>query len=294
MPLISVIITVYNKQDYVSASIKSVLSQTLQDFELIIVNDYSNDSSLKKIQELKLEKKHRVISNPKNHGVSYSRNIGLDNALGKYIMFLDGDDVISDTELFEHFSHFISDTPIDYVFLIKNYYGKKLKPNISRISVDFQKIANVDDFILKQKFPLGGSASTIFRRDKAIHLKFDNDSSHFEDWEFTYKLIRNCQNVYLYTKEAIYINYISNSLSRAVLQSEVEIPAFYYYLKKTNQKHSKLFLWILITSFTRTHKLTFLGLLKLNKKLSLKISKNIQLSRYFFYSILKLWVNQLT
>lgn len=88
--MISVIIPLYNKAQYIGKAIQSVLSQTLRDFELIIVNDGSTDSSLEVITQFS-DPRIRVI-NQENKGVSTARNNGAKEAINEYIAFLDADD----------------------------------------------------------------------------------------------------------------------------------------------------------------------------------------------------------
>lgn len=88
--MFSVIIPLYNKEKYIKRAVKSVLNQTFQNFEIIIVNDGSTDNSLaisKKIKDSRI----RIFSQ-KNLGVSNARNFGIKKAKGKYISFLDADD----------------------------------------------------------------------------------------------------------------------------------------------------------------------------------------------------------
>ncbi len=91
MPLISVIIPVYNGEKTIKNTIDSVLNQTFTDFELIVVNDGSQDSTLAVLNEIQ-NARIRVFSFP-NSGVSASRNRGLAEAEGEFISFLDADDL---------------------------------------------------------------------------------------------------------------------------------------------------------------------------------------------------------
>lgn len=91
-PKISVIMAVYNEEKFLKESIDSILNQTFNDFELIIINDCSTDSSLK-IMKSHQDKRIRIINNNKNVGFLNSRNKALKIARGKYIAILDGDDV---------------------------------------------------------------------------------------------------------------------------------------------------------------------------------------------------------
>lgn len=91
--MISVIITAYNVSVYIKECIDSVLQQTLQDFEIIIVEDKSTDNTLEIIKSIK-DDRIKIVENDINLGAGKSRQVGIDNAAGDYIIFLDGDDYI--------------------------------------------------------------------------------------------------------------------------------------------------------------------------------------------------------
>lgn len=91
--MISIIIPVYNVENYLHVCINSVLKQSYQDFEIICVDDASTDSSLKILEYfVKKDSRIKLIKNQTNCGQGYSRNKGLEIANGKYVMFLDSDD----------------------------------------------------------------------------------------------------------------------------------------------------------------------------------------------------------
>ena len=91
--MISVILNVYNCEKYIKKCLDSIVNQTYKDIEIIIVNDGSKDNTLKIIKEYK-DKRIRIINNKKNMGLSLSRNVGIDNAKGDYLFFVDSDDYI--------------------------------------------------------------------------------------------------------------------------------------------------------------------------------------------------------
>ena len=100
-PKISVIIPVYNCENSIKSSIRSIQNQNMYDIEIILVNDYSNDNSLKIIEKMKIEDKRiKIINNNKNMGTLYSRNIGVLKAEGRYILALDNDDMFLDEDVF--------------------------------------------------------------------------------------------------------------------------------------------------------------------------------------------------
>ncbi len=90
-PYFSVIIPLYNKEKHIKETIETVLSQTFQDFEIIVVNDGSKDNSLKIIESIE-DRRIRII-NQDNQGVSVARNEGIREAKAPYIAFLDADDL---------------------------------------------------------------------------------------------------------------------------------------------------------------------------------------------------------
>ena len=91
--MISVIVPVYNVEDYLHVCINSILNQTYQDFEIICVDDASTDSSLEILEYFSLkDSRVKVLKNDSNKGPGYSRNRGLDVAKGEYVSFLDADD----------------------------------------------------------------------------------------------------------------------------------------------------------------------------------------------------------
>lgn len=96
IPIISVVIPVYNTEQYLKQCLDSVLCQTFSDFEIICVNDKSPDNSKDILEEYKKkDSRVNIIDHQVNQGLGPSRNTGIDIAKGRYIMFIDSDDYIS-------------------------------------------------------------------------------------------------------------------------------------------------------------------------------------------------------
>lgn len=94
MNLVSIIIPYFKKKDYILEAINSILNQTYQNFEVIIVYDDTDKSELSLIYNIqKLDRRIKVLVNEKNLGAGLSRNNGIKNSNGKYIAFLDADDL---------------------------------------------------------------------------------------------------------------------------------------------------------------------------------------------------------
>ncbi len=90
MPFFSIIIPLYNKEHYIENTLKSVLNQTFTDFEILIINDGSTDTSEQKILNFKDDRINYFSK--KNEGVSTARNLGIEKATSNYITFIDADD----------------------------------------------------------------------------------------------------------------------------------------------------------------------------------------------------------
>lgn len=162
--IVSVIMPVYNTEQYVREAIQSVLEQTYINWELILVNDGSTDDSLKICLEYQLmDKRIRVIDLP-HGGVSRARNAGLKAVSnGEYVSFLDSDDTWERTFLEELMTVALNDTTIDFVYsgadeldekgnivsTSENYKAGKLDSFMHK-SGEFRPTFNMDSFIVKR------------------------------------------------------------------------------------------------------------------------------------------------
>lgn len=131
MPKVSVIIPVYNVEDYIEKCLDSVVNQTIDDIEIIIVNDGSEDKSKEKINKYLEKYKDKIkYFEKENGGLSSARNFGMPHATGEYIAFLDSDDYI-DIEAYEEMYNLAKKEDADMVecdFIWE--YPKKKKKDI--------------------------------------------------------------------------------------------------------------------------------------------------------------------
>ncbi len=94
MKKISIIVPIYNVEKYLDICLNSLVNQTLKDIEIVLINDGSTDSSYEIAVSYEKKYKNVTLYNQLNHGLSYTRNVGLEHAHGKYIMFIDSDDYL--------------------------------------------------------------------------------------------------------------------------------------------------------------------------------------------------------
>ena len=106
-PFLSICLPVYNMEKYIEGSILSIINQSFQNFEIIIVNDNSNDNTENIIKRMKLEDDRiKIIKHSKNLGVYSSRVEAILNAKGEYIIIMDPDDMFLNPGLFENLYNF--------------------------------------------------------------------------------------------------------------------------------------------------------------------------------------------
>lgn len=122
-PLISIIVPIYNTERYLEDCIKSVLSQTFTDWELVLVDDGSTDKSLDICYEMARDDNRIRVVHQKNSGVSKARKTGLEHSNGSFICFVDSDDALQPVAL-EAYSRIISCSPdIDIILSATNSDG---------------------------------------------------------------------------------------------------------------------------------------------------------------------------
>lgn len=126
---VSVIVPVYNVEEYIEECIESIVNQTLKEIEIIIVNDGTKDNSMKKIEKY-LSDSRIVIINKENGSISSARNAGLKIARGEYVTFIDSDDFIKITMLEKLYDQ-TSDFEIIFSdFIFYNNNSKKIEDSV--------------------------------------------------------------------------------------------------------------------------------------------------------------------
>jgi len=118
---ISVFLPIYNKELYINDCIRSLQNQTFKNIEIIAVNDGSTDNSLKILKKLsKKDQRIKIINNDRNHGLLYSRAMGISNSTGEYLMNLDPDDKLSNNNDLSTLYKYSKNKKYDLItFLIK-------------------------------------------------------------------------------------------------------------------------------------------------------------------------------
>ncbi len=178
--MVSIIIPCYNLGKYLEDAIESVLQQTYQDFEIIVVNDGSDDPYTLQLLDKRKWPKTKIF-HTRNMGASYARNYGIEKAQGEFICCLDADDKLHPTYLEKTRSHFLNDTKgeIGIVTTWVQEFG---------LSCGIWKTRNYDPVSLLYQNEL--HVASLFRRQCWVDCGgYSENVDGYEDWDFWIKII---------------------------------------------------------------------------------------------------------
>lgn len=243
LPLVSVVIPVFNRENTVAAAIDSVLEQTYDNIEIIIVNDASTDNTEKVLFD-NYKNKIKYLKNKKNMGVSFSRNKGIENATGEYIAFLDSDDIWFPFHIKEAVKAMKQTKRLVCCALwTENYYGEKFdlcqSPYFQKIHRD--KLKNelgvsvedplwifppsVYEYILKTDFYFYQINTLVIKKSVIYDIGFfDESMKASEDMDFCYRIFKKYPPITINKSHFVY-NYGNDNLW-AFADREKEISEF--------------------------------------------------------------------
>ena len=239
-PMVSVLLSVYNGEKYLDEAIESILNQTYQDFEFIIINDGSTDKSLEIIEKYKKEDNRIVVISRENKGLIYSLNEGISQAKGKYIARMDADDISLATRFEEQVKFMEKNLDIGICGTAVIGFGEGIKENTWKLSTADKTIKT--GLLFSSCF----AHPTVMIRRKLIlekKLYYDKRILHAEDFE-------------LWTRMAIYTKFanlkipllkyrvLNNSITREANKDEnkrylVIKSIFELYLKSLNIQNNE-------------------------------------------------------
>jgi len=201
-PLVSIIVPVYNAESFIKRCIDSILRQTFTNYELLLIDDGSNDSSGVICDDYSQKDDRVKVFHKENGGVSTARNLGIDQSKGKWITFIDADDWIEPGYL-ENANN-PENNDIDWIFAewrtvwnrvhlneIIEYEDKTLFRGQKEIDEMWNRMANFDIF----RCPWG----KFFNQDiiKNNHIRFDQELRYGEDTVFNYEYLTYCNSIKL-------------------------------------------------------------------------------------------------
>lgn len=202
-PTVSIIIPVYNAEKTLKRCVDSIIRQTYSDWELLLVDDGSRDTSSRMCDEYALKDTRIKSFHQRNQGVSAARNLGLDQARGKWILFVDSDDYLLDNTL--HLGPQYSEDLIVFLFKTLDSQGhlnewRSVPPVVCsnrNMMVDYL-LSNIHYGIFRTPW------TKFFKKDLIGKLRFDERIKIGEDLLFVNQYLKNCTSLrvcpdFLYT-----------------------------------------------------------------------------------------------
>ncbi|CEH33395.1 glycosyltransferase family 2 protein [Romboutsia lituseburensis] len=240
--MISIIIPVYNVENYIEECLKSIFNQTYKNIEVIIVNDGSTDRSKNIIEKFKLKYKNIIYLEQENKGVSEARNLGLRHAKGEYVMYIDSDDYMEINMIEEMYSKAKS---LDYDIVIcghiKKYDHKPRKDKIRVFNIIEKDVYTNEDILgMMLEFKVNGFVwDKLFKRQQLIENKFYfQPNMYFEDWIPVMKQIYSSKKIGILNKPLYYYRQRETSLIHK--KNEKILNDYFYTINSIYEYISKL------------------------------------------------------
>ena len=224
-PLFSIIIPVYNVERYLKQCIDSVLMQDAENYEIVLINDGSSDTSLEICLEYIKTNPNITLIHKINTGVSDSRNKGINLARGKYLIFLDSDDYWEGTTILSDLEKIYNEYHPDVIF---NYMTSVSKNLITYHTLDFHK--KYGDFhqdfkeLYEKEVYVGFPVSKVIKNELIIeNALYFHPERKFEDVLWSFNLIRHIKTYAVYPKPFyMYRREREGSISHTVKKENVK------------------------------------------------------------------------
>lgn len=221
----SIIIPIYNVEQYITKCIESVLNQTYTNYEIILVDDGSKDNSGNICDDFAKNNDFIKVIHKKNGGLSDARNVGLENSVGDYVIFLDSDDFWIDCHFLENISKLEGDIDLIIFNSFKCYDNDYQRRPRFQIDKDFQKFDNIK----KREYVVQNNIYKACAWDKVIKREILFDNSIFfplnmlsEDMIWAGNLLMNVKNIQVYDEVVYAYRQRNNSISKKVNQKHLD------------------------------------------------------------------------
>lgn len=213
--LLSIIIPIYNSKLYLNKCISSIVSQLDTDAEIICVDDGSTDGSEVICDEFAANYDNVKVFHKPNGGVSSARNLGIENASGKYIAWVDSDDYVADN----WYSAIKEIVLEDYDIVCFDYFRvendkPKMMPYGGKSRI-LNKAAYIADLTIDEKV-LSYLHTRVFKKCLFTELKFPGDISLMEDYSIIHKLFYEAETIYYLAKPLYFYIIRNDSISHSV------------------------------------------------------------------------------
>lgn len=221
---ISVVIPTYNRAHLIKESIQSVLDQTLQPYEIIIVDDFSTDNTEEVVNSFN-SPLIKFVKNQRKKGANGARNTGILMAQGEYIAFHDSDDICLNTKLEKQKKCIKGSIEICFCSMKRNYNGNK------NDFFPYKRVKTDRIYSEIEKNNIISTQTILIKKSLAEEKLFDENLKRLQDWDFVLRAV-NFSNTY-HLHDYLVVQNINDS---SISSTENAIDAF----KKIYEKHSHL------------------------------------------------------
>jgi glycosyltransferase involved in cell wall biosynthesis len=189
--MISIVVPVYNKQASIRETLNSILEQKGTDFEIVLVNDGSTDSSIDIIKSYPSDDRLTII-NIENRGVSFARNVGILNSIGEYIAFIDADDIWHESYLYEMLN-LINKYPKAGLYYAQSSICKEELGEYLFKGINTGPVENY--YLIVDSLPILTSCTIVSRRCFNEVGMFNPQYSHGEDLDMWKRIVQSYEIV---------------------------------------------------------------------------------------------------
>lgn len=207
--MVSIIIPAYNAEEFIDRCLQSVMNQTYKNLQIIVINDGSTDQTLEKIRQYEMLDERFKIIDQDNLGVAETRNVGLENADGDFVLFIDSDDWI-ELNAVETLLAKMSDE-VDIVFC--KYDKAETDEQVSHVDeIIFETWDNERQLyeFLTHKRMTGMLWNKLIRKSIIRDVKFDSTVGYGEDAQFLWRILKYSRTMFV-TNEILYHHVMENS-----------------------------------------------------------------------------------
>lgn len=184
---VSIIVPIYNSENTIERCVNSLISQTLKEIEIILVNDGSNDNSLELINNFAQKDTRIKVLDKNNKGVSSARNHGINNSEGKYIMFVDSDDYLEE-DICKKSYEFAEKNKLDFVsmgFVVEDENGKIINKEVSKEKLISDNNISIGNILCNMK--LSYVWGRLYKYELISDIEFDEELNYSEDSLFIFE-----------------------------------------------------------------------------------------------------------
>lgn len=214
LPLISIVVPIYNGEEYLEYFFVCFESQTYPNLELVLINDGSIDKTRKICQDYvkKEENKKKCLYNQPNRGVSAARNLGLEKSKGDYIVFADIDDYMYPTyveDLYNVLQKYDADISCCVAIKVNDRYNpityEKYNLHKNKKEICFNRELAIEDFAYRKHIN-GLANSKLIKRSLGEQVRFEVGLKFGEDYLYSYELLKKCNRIaFVNVTEYLYI-----------------------------------------------------------------------------------------